>query len=77
METIVGYTLPKLTSTPDSLPAIVARIKNYIRVNADKHEKKNKATGQIEVYGEPPRTRAFSISRGPLGGVRRWSDYPA
>lgn len=73
MDAIVGMSLPGLNPTPENHNILRDRIKEYVRLNADRHEKKSKE-GVVLAVAEPPRTRAFVIAKGKGGGVRRWSD---
>lgn len=76
MDAIVGFALPNLNPTPDNHNILKDRIKDYIRINSDRPEKKDKVTKVVLAAGEPDRTRDFHIAKGKGGGVKRWADHP-
>jgi len=75
MPALAGFALQRLNVQPENFKALEARIMDYVRENADRHEKSDKA-GVVIQAAEPPRTRTFVIAKGKGGGVRRWADQP-
>lgn len=73
MDAIVTFAIPSLNPNTENYAILRDRIKNWIRINSDQSEKKNKE-GTVLVPADAPRTRTFSISKGKGGGVRRWAD---
>lgn len=76
MPALAGFAMQRLKMTPSNFATLEERIGDYVRENADRHEKKDKETGVITQVAEPQRTRLFSIAKGKGGGVKRWSDIP-
>lgn len=74
MDGIVSFAGPMLNMNSDNYVILRDRIKSWVRINADQPERKDKDTKEVLVKAEPERTRAFSISKGKGGGVRRWAD---
>jgi hypothetical protein len=75
MPALAGFVLQRLNVQPENFNALEARVMEYVRQNADLHEKKAK-DGTITQTAEAPRTRTFTIGKGKGGGVKRWSDHP-
>jgi hypothetical protein len=76
MPALAGFALTRLNVQPENFKALETRVMEYVRENADRHEKTDKETGLITQAAETPRTRSFVIAKGKGGGVKRWSDHP-
>jgi hypothetical protein len=76
MSARTGFVLHRLNVQPENFKALETRVMEYVRSNADRHEKSDKETGVITQDAEAPRTRTFVIAKGKGGGVRRWIDHP-
>lgn len=75
MPALQSMALTHLNVQPESFKVLGERVAQYVRDNADLPEVKDKA-GNVTQAAEPARTRAFKISKGKNGGVRRWADHP-
>lgn len=73
MDAIVTFAMPSMNPNADNYAYLANAIKDWVRLNSDVHEKKSKE-GVVLREAEAPRTRAFYISKGKGGGVRRWAD---
>lgn len=76
MDAIVSFALPDLNPTPDNHTILSARIKDYIRDNADRPAVLDEVTKATITPAEAPRTRLFAIAKGKGGGVRSWNHTP-
>ena len=74
MDGIVMFALPALNPTSENYAILRDRIKDWVRINADMPEKKSKDGKTVLREAEPARTRAFCVSKGKGGGVKRWAD---
>jgi hypothetical protein len=72
---LCGFALQRLNVQPESFKKLEERVADFVRENADRHEKKDK-DGVVTQMAEPDRTRTFKIAKGKNGGVLRWSDKP-
>jgi hypothetical protein len=75
MPILANFAMQHLTYTPATFKVLQEKVCEYVRENADRHEKKDDDGVVIQV-AESPRTRAFKIAKGKGGGVVRWSDVP-
>lgn len=74
MDGIVTFAIVALNPNAENYAILRDRIKGWVRLNSDQPEKKDKETGVVLAEAEKPRTRDFVITKGKLGGVRRWAD---
>lgn len=75
MPALASMACQRLNVQPENFNSVEERVLDYVRANADLHEKKDKA-GKVVQTAEAPRTRLFAIGKGKGGGVKRWSDQP-
>jgi hypothetical protein len=73
MPILANFAMQHLSYTPATFKVLSEKVCEYVRENADRHEKTDK-DGVILQAAEAPRTRAFKIAKGKNGGVTRWSD---
>jgi hypothetical protein len=76
MPSLINFAMAHLSYTPDTFKDMSAAVGEYVRENADRHEKTDKETGVVTQVAEAPRTRQFKIAKGKSGGCLRWSDIP-
>jgi hypothetical protein len=71
MPTLVNFAMQRLSYTPETFKALSDSVADYVRENADRHEKTDKETGVIIQAAEKAGTRKFKIAKGKGGGVSR------
>jgi len=76
MDGIVTFAIVALNPNAENYAILRDRIKNWVRINSDQPERKDKKTKVVLAEAEPERTRTFQIKKGKDGGVRRWADVP-